>query len=1574
MGSGNPFIGNGANVGSIARALNDFYSYFVKIAVIVYMIVLLYIGISILLTSASEKSAKYKEYILYWLQGIVLLFFFPYVMKYTIVINNTFVQYIYDTKTGNANMPQTPSAAGGMAGLDSGLKATMDTLLKGSDYMSQMFKNGWEQGWMLYGICFLVMVLQTLILLVMYFKRLLIVIFLIACFPFVMIFYAVDKLKDGKSQTFSNWCKEFTLNVFVNSFHAIVYVIGMAMILALGSNLAKNWLLVLILLSFISKGDEMLRGIFNMGGGGGKTVNSIGKSIAKAKTITGAIATGRAIASGLFGKNSLIGKATKAGGKVREASLDRTLARQEKASAEYNNLMASRTEETAQSTQSSQSERLDAPQTGSEAANAALSAESSEEDRNAALDQILNAMNSKDEAFMVEVVSDLSDEETESLQQMLQARAAANAIAAGGLTEVQLNQNIEILLKCMRNKGSRSASVAERFAGNEKNLEALALGSKMKFKKPTASSEILDKNFSDKRDKVKKGSRYGGRYRQSVAAQKMEQARNALAEKEKPVDNSLRGKIVAAGAGAVGAKRRFTRGVRTARARVDIARRELGALNETRDLLRLQRQLRNMKKNGGAGGKDYADLEARINKMNNSGSIADLRNRRKGYAERGIYFSSTGINHDLLSGNTYYARTKNNVKNRVSTATRTVKQTAERYRPSKIKAAAKDKINTGRLYVREQVDQARSAKKIMELRRGSRNKTDAERVNTEREIQKIKDARKKQTDELRAKGISLRPSLVEHMAAKDARSAGKREERDAMKTLFAAELKSLRNGGVIQDPDGKVKSAENLLKSRLVIERPLKLSKVGEKIDDVAHVGDRIKEWGKERADAKQEWNDLKSSNTYDSLANARKDVKSAQNELEAARNMIKAAGGDPVKLQEAKNAEDAALKKLQDANATQMAVSQKIKDARNNAKDKGVILTGFSKLDKEQKKADKNFEKQLKDANSEERALEKKNAKSRAHAEEAEALKNTIELVDLRKMAKDKEVARQAKKEANTLSEDSVTARIKKYQDETAAGQAVLDSVANQRAILQQSARENGMSTTYKPGLQERLVNAVNSAVDAPRAAVDLASKAERTALDMAMKSEDILKSIPSVPGEVVSTIREMPGQVVSAAKKTFGKNEEGLSLAKEIIQMANKKEESKQVITGIYSEPEVKQHQVPEGIYPTTSSETIVVVGNDKVDKKGKFVVPLSSSSDEVMAKQNYEDAKKAAEASFASNPDNDGSTKAKLSPAQEDALYQLSCCVVGLNDVEKGVYTASEVVSQVETFKRLESAFTPGTSGYDEFQALKDGLKYDVSDIEANLRIQIINDPSLIASNDPRKDKIQNDSVSYVVDKMDADDLLLSTLKYKQEDLSDGKIPFAGNVTKEEAYSKLASQGILSASEESAILESYTLLTEQEARLQRIADADAALAKAQNELVSSSIELVGAVASATVDLAVTIPASAATGFMMMGAAGEVDTSVAAGLSGYSLGNKVVGGVTSFGGKIAHEVTSPLTSKFGKALSEHQAEQKVTNQKSNFEEYRQQKLAERQESYKNLTSVPEAGAEGSLEYYKNKSKKGTE
>ncbi len=279
----NPFLSDSGLLpnGEDEGILNKFFNRFTYIAIVAYLIILLYMGIRIVLSSTGKGMARYKKLFFDWVLGVIILFLFPYVIRYTIKINDAVVSYIGNLRTkANVNIEEAEIVdyPGGLAFPFAYLGADASA---SQDYMSQMRTKALESGRIMYAICWFVMIKELVAFLFIYIKRLLVTLFLIVIFPLVTISYAVDKIGDGKSQAFNKWFSEYILNVFLQTFHAINYVVVMGLVFAIGkSGSDVNFILIIIGITYLAQGDKILRGIFShMKGGGGGTVKDVAASV-----------------------------------------------------------------------------------------------------------------------------------------------------------------------------------------------------------------------------------------------------------------------------------------------------------------------------------------------------------------------------------------------------------------------------------------------------------------------------------------------------------------------------------------------------------------------------------------------------------------------------------------------------------------------------------------------------------------------------------------------------------------------------------------------------------------------------------------------------------------------------------------------------------------------------------------------------------------------------------------------------------------------------------------------------------------------------------------------------------------------------------------------------------------------------------------------------------------------------------------------------------------------------------------------------------------------------------------------
>ncbi len=263
----------------LKEPVNTWYNVFLSFAILVYLVALLVVGIKIVFASTGDAKAKYKDTFQAWLTGVIILFLYPYVMKYTVKINDVLVKMIasdLEDQNGNyeAYIP-TPEVSEGT--LDSISDSFGEDNFIASIRGDAFEPNGTsKRDMMLYvrelagnlnqmSLTFVYMVLlgELIVILVVYYKRVFMMAFLITIFPIVALMYIVEKLTSGGSRALSTWTKEYVILVLTQSFHAAVYVI----VINAGINSyiqTDNWLFMLMCVIFLFQGEKILRSIFGM--------------------------------------------------------------------------------------------------------------------------------------------------------------------------------------------------------------------------------------------------------------------------------------------------------------------------------------------------------------------------------------------------------------------------------------------------------------------------------------------------------------------------------------------------------------------------------------------------------------------------------------------------------------------------------------------------------------------------------------------------------------------------------------------------------------------------------------------------------------------------------------------------------------------------------------------------------------------------------------------------------------------------------------------------------------------------------------------------------------------------------------------------------------------------------------------------------------------------------------------------------------------------------------------------------------------------------------------------------------
>ena len=248
-----------------------------NIAIIGLMLVLLYVGIRMLLTSIAADKAKYKQMLSDWVIALCLVF----LMQYIMIFANSFVEGITKifSSVSSTNMH--------VVTIDNAEQKLIDAVTELEDSETKYYYENDENGntvnrivwptnmmgkirfgtqqqdgtsaYIGYSICYFVLVLFTIFFTFTYLKRLLYLLFLTVIAPLVALTYPLDKIRDGQAQAFNTWVKEYSINLIIQPFHLLLYTVFISMAFELaGTNIIYS----LVVLGFMIPAEKFLRNMF----------------------------------------------------------------------------------------------------------------------------------------------------------------------------------------------------------------------------------------------------------------------------------------------------------------------------------------------------------------------------------------------------------------------------------------------------------------------------------------------------------------------------------------------------------------------------------------------------------------------------------------------------------------------------------------------------------------------------------------------------------------------------------------------------------------------------------------------------------------------------------------------------------------------------------------------------------------------------------------------------------------------------------------------------------------------------------------------------------------------------------------------------------------------------------------------------------------------------------------------------------------------------------------------------------------------------------------------------------------
>lgn len=217
------------------------------------VVILIYIGIRMALSTVASDQAKFKKMLMSWVESIVILFVMPYIMSALFTFGESVTGIFFNIRNDLLGQ-SVPGSAEGKYGV---FEETIRKQIFGKIYDCSGLNLA------LWSLIYWVLLFNEFKFLWLYLKRVLIVGFLIIISPIITITYSIDKVGDGKAQAFSIWLKEFILNVLIQPLHALLYLI---FIFSANSIATSSPLVAVALLFAMGQAERMVKVIFDMKG------------------------------------------------------------------------------------------------------------------------------------------------------------------------------------------------------------------------------------------------------------------------------------------------------------------------------------------------------------------------------------------------------------------------------------------------------------------------------------------------------------------------------------------------------------------------------------------------------------------------------------------------------------------------------------------------------------------------------------------------------------------------------------------------------------------------------------------------------------------------------------------------------------------------------------------------------------------------------------------------------------------------------------------------------------------------------------------------------------------------------------------------------------------------------------------------------------------------------------------------------------------------------------------------------------------------------------------------------------
>ena len=235
--------------GKLTQQVVVWYSAVRNLAITLTLLVLVYVGIRMAISTVADDKAKYKNMLIAWVKGFCMIFVLIYIIVIAINISNAIIELI---PKSSENLESTLMYGNG---------GTEENPEEGTIMEQLSTLKGWN--YVAISILYWAVVYYQVKFFILYFKRVLSVGLLLIIAPLISVTYPIDVVGDNKAQGYNTWLRETLINIFIQPLHLIVYMVFMTTASAI---IEVAPVLAVILFFGLSRGEKIVKNIFGIRG------------------------------------------------------------------------------------------------------------------------------------------------------------------------------------------------------------------------------------------------------------------------------------------------------------------------------------------------------------------------------------------------------------------------------------------------------------------------------------------------------------------------------------------------------------------------------------------------------------------------------------------------------------------------------------------------------------------------------------------------------------------------------------------------------------------------------------------------------------------------------------------------------------------------------------------------------------------------------------------------------------------------------------------------------------------------------------------------------------------------------------------------------------------------------------------------------------------------------------------------------------------------------------------------------------------------------------------------------------